>query len=70
MDPETGVLDVHRMGEADRLTVAAGVTATQLMANAGTAVACAIQQRWPARPVVVSCGPGNNGGDGFVAGRR
>jgi NAD(P)H-hydrate epimerase len=70
MNSQTAVLDVHRMGEADRLTVAAGVPAIQLMENAGTAVAREIAQRWSVRPVVILCGPGNNGGDGFVAGRR
>ena len=54
------------MGEADRLTMAAGTPATELMVNAGKAVAREIGQCWPARPVAVLCGPGNNGGDGFV----
>lgn len=61
------LLDVRQMAEADRLTVAAGITAITLMENAGTEVARAIEKRWSQRPVVVLCGPGNNGGDGFVA---
>ncbi|NNM60843.1 MAG: NAD(P)H-hydrate epimerase, partial [Steroidobacteraceae bacterium] len=56
------VLDAARMGAADRLTVAAGTSVAQLMMRAGTAVADEIERRWPPRPVVVLCGPGNNGG--------
>jgi hydroxyethylthiazole kinase-like uncharacterized protein yjeF len=67
---KTAVLDVRQMGEADRLTVAAGTPAITLMENAGGAVAREVVQRWKARPVIVLCGPGNNGGDGFVAARQ
>jgi NAD(P)H-hydrate epimerase len=70
MNVQTALLDVRRMGEADRLTVASGKTVIELMENAGSAVAHEIEQRWSARPVIVLCGPGNNGGDGFVAARH
>ncbi|MBN2752791.1 MAG: NAD(P)H-hydrate dehydratase [Rhodospirillaceae bacterium] len=51
---------------ADRFAVAAGISGAMLMDNAGRAVAREIEKRWTVRPVTVLCGPGNNGGDGFV----
>ena len=70
MDNRTALLDVRRMGEADRLAVADGTPAVVLMDNAGQAVARAVSNRWTVRPVTVLCGAGNNGGDGFVAARH
>jgi len=70
MNFQTALLDVGRMGEADRLTAVSGKSVIELMENAGKAVAQAIEKRWTARPVIFLCGPGNNGGDGFVAARH
>jgi NAD(P)H-hydrate epimerase len=62
----TALLRVAQMVEADRATIAAGTPGVDLMHSAGAAVVREIVQRWSVRPVVVLCGPGNNGGDGFV----
>jgi hydroxyethylthiazole kinase-like uncharacterized protein yjeF len=66
----SALLSVSQMAEADRLSVQVGISAFDLMAHAGAAVAHAIITRWTTRPLLVLCGPGNNGGDGFVAAQR
>ncbi|QEX22378.1 bifunctional NAD(P)H-hydrate repair enzyme [Hypericibacter adhaerens] len=70
-DQDAGqVLSNDEMREADRLTIAGGIAGITLMEAAGRAVARFVMLRWNRRPVLVLCGPGNNGGDGYVAARH
>jgi hydroxyethylthiazole kinase-like uncharacterized protein yjeF len=65
------LLTADEMKRADRLTIEGGVPGAVLMENAGHAVADEVSKRFPdAAVVAVLCGPGNNGGDGFVAARH
>ncbi|HSV02082.1 MAG TPA: NAD(P)H-hydrate dehydratase [Phenylobacterium sp.] len=63
------ILTVAETAAADRAAIAAGTSGAVLMERAGTAVADAICARFPTQPATVLCGPGNNGGDGYVAAR-
>jgi hydroxyethylthiazole kinase-like uncharacterized protein yjeF len=64
------LLTNSEMTAADRLTIAGGIAGIDLMERAGRAVVeAAVELRPPASHVAVVAGPGNNGGDGFVAAR-
>jgi hydroxyethylthiazole kinase-like uncharacterized protein yjeF len=64
------ILTVAQCYEADSFTEANGISSLELMENAGREVAEAIIGRYVVGKAVVLCGPGNNGGDGFVAARH
>lgn len=63
-------LNSNEMRAAEARVVADGIaTLGELMERAGAAVAAEVLRRRPEGPVVAVCGPGNNGGDGWVAAR-
>ena len=61
------LLDVAQAAAADTEAEKAGIASFDLMMAAGRALASAVTELCPEGPVTVLCGPGNNGGDGFVA---
>ena len=63
------VLTAAAMRAAEDRAIAGGTSVSILMERAGKAVAEAAWRFGSARPVLVLCGPGNNGGDGYVAAR-
>lgn len=70
LHPELAVLTADEMRRVERAAFARGLPSFEAMERAGNAVAEVVLQRWPVAEVgdvVVLCGPGNNGGDGFIA---
>ena len=69
------IITSQQMRNAEHAAIRSGrVTEAWLMDRAGRAIADAVQSRWggagpAANKAVVLCGPGNNGGDGFVTAR-
>ena len=68
--PARPILTIADMAAADAAAITAGTPGLELMERAGAAIAAAITARFPKQPVQVLCGPGGNGGDGYVAARR
>ncbi|WP_412776166.1 NAD(P)H-hydrate dehydratase [Thalassospira lucentensis] len=63
------ILTTDQMYDADRKTIDGGIPGDVLMESAGRTVFEEIIRHWSPRSVSVLCGPGNNGGDGFVIAR-
>src|SRR5258708_9423579 len=60
------LLSAAEIRAADAAAIAGGIPGIELMERAGEAVAEAALRRWPGRPALVLCGPGNNGGVPFT----
>jgi hydroxyethylthiazole kinase-like uncharacterized protein yjeF len=69
MAPPREILTIAEMTAADRAAIAGGTPGQVLMERAGTAVADAVAQRFTPGRTLVLAGPGNNGGDAYVAAR-
>jgi len=63
------VLTAAEMRAAEDAVIATGVSVDTLMERAGTAIAEAVRRLAGTNEVLILCGPGNNGGDGYVAAR-
>ena len=64
------ILTAAAMRAAEAKAIADGTPETRLMARAGAALTETVSLYLGARPTLVLCGPGNNGGDGYVAARH
>jgi len=64
-----GILTAEAMRAAEQAAIDAGASVEQLMERAGAALAEAAYRFAGPLPTLVLCGPGNNGGDGYVAAR-
>ena len=64
------LLTPDEMAIADRLTIESGTSGIELMENAGRGIADVVTNLVPCTSrIAILAGPGNNGGDGFVAAR-
>jgi hydroxyethylthiazole kinase-like uncharacterized protein yjeF len=70
MNSPRPILTAERMRAAEQLAIGSGTNVQQLMERAGAALAEAVYRFAGPLPALVLCGPGNNGGDGYVAARH
>src|SRR5437588_1467295 len=64
------ILTAEKMRAAEQAAIVQGATVETLMERAGAALAEAAYRFVGRMPVLILCGPGNNGGDGYVAARH
>jgi hydroxyethylthiazole kinase-like uncharacterized protein yjeF len=64
------ILTAEKMRAAEQAAIDAGTSIEALMERAGSALAEAAYRFAGPTPVLILCGPGNNGGDGYVAARH
>ena len=64
------ILTVAQMRAAEQALIDGGETVSSLMQRAGAGAAEWVRRLAAGRPVTVLCGPGNNGGDGYVIARE
>ena len=64
------ILTAEKMRAAEQRAIDGGATVEELMEQAGAALAEAAYRFAGPTPSLVLCGPGNNGGDGYVAARH
>ena len=66
-DPQTALFTTAQVRTLDRAAIEGGIPGIELMERAARAAFDVLRRRWPqARSLTVACGPGNNGGDGFL----
>lgn len=63
------ILTSSAMRAAEAACAASGTSLAELMDRAGAAVADIAWRMAAGAPILILCGPGNNGGDGYVAAR-
>ena len=70
MNSQRPILSAERMRAAEQAAIDTGASVEDLMERAGAALAEAAYRFAGPLDALVLCGPGNNGGDGYVAARH